>query len=169
MNPLKKAEAWILNKLLRKREIESGVQKRISILMRYCEHGEHKKKIAESHEVGRAVVYQWLGRWNASNAQRQIWHSAYESRQISLGEYEKYITSIFRDAPRSGTPRRFDETTIEKIISLASADPQSLGLPFSRWSEALLQKELVRRKIVKSISTSQIGRFLKKASNSTSS
>jgi putative transposase len=136
--------------------------------MHYYEYGWNKKKIAESHHVGRAVVYQWLKRWEDSGEQRQIWQKAYQDTQISRREYEKYLTSIFRDAPRSGTPRKFDETTIEKIISMAASDPQSLGLPFSRWSEVLLQKELIKRKVVKSISSSQVGRFLKNASNPTS-
>lgn len=162
-------EHSVLKRLKGKREIEAGVQKRVSIVLAYCQSGRNKKKIAEDHHVGRGVVYQWLDRWAEHGEQREIWHKAYECGQVSLGEYEKYLISIFRDAARSGTPRSFDEGTVEKIVSLAASNPESLGLPFSRWSEALLQRELIKRKIVSSISTSQIGRFLKNASHPTPS
>lgn len=168
MSLISSTEQSVLSGLVGKRTIEAGLHKRISILLAYNTN-QNKKKIAEAHDVGRAVVYQWLRKWEEHIEQRQKWQASYEATQIKLPEYEKYLSSVFQDAARSGTPRRFDDQTIEKIVSLAASDPTSLGLPFSRWSEALLQKELIKRKLVKSISTAQIGRFLKKASNPTAS
>jgi putative transposase len=45
---------------------------------------------------------------------------------------------------------------------MACEDPGKFNVPFSHWSPALLQIEVIKLGIVASISVRQIGRFLKK-------
>jgi transposase len=49
------------------------------------------------------------------------------------------------DAPRSGRPRRHDETARGTVIALARTKPQSLGLPFALWTLGRLQQALQER------------------------
>jgi transposase len=49
------------------------------------------------------------------------------------------------DAPRSGRPRRHDETARGTVVALARTKPRSLGLPFALWTLARLQQALQER------------------------
>ena len=114
------------------------------------------------------TLNRWIQRWDERKEDREKWLEWYTLKEIKKREYRSFLLSILQDAPRPGTPPKFTDKTIEKIVGLATSDPGKLGLPFSKWSEELLKKELIKRKIVKTISTSQIGRFLKRSSNQTS-
>lgn len=57
----------------------------------------------------------------------------------------------------------FTEEERAEIIELALIPPKVLGLPFNQWSLHKLKDEVVRRKIVKSISHEQIRQILKQA------
>jgi hypothetical protein len=52
---------------------------------------------------------------------------------------------------------------VTDIIALACEKPSDSGLPVSHWTPAELAREAVRRGIVKSISTRQVERFLKRS------
>jgi transposase len=39
-----------------------------------------------------------------------------------------------QDLPRSGAPRKYDDTTVGVIVATALTDPQTLGLPFNMWT-----------------------------------
>ncbi len=62
-----------------------------------------------------------------------------------------------------GRPRLFDEEQRQAIISLATADPQELGLGFAGWSLQRLRSQLIRRGVVKEISAETIRQELLKA------
>jgi putative transposase len=50
---------------------------------------------------------------------------------------------------------------------MACEDPAKFGLPFSHWTPELLQIEVIKLGIVKSISVRHIGRFLKRKRSTT--
>ncbi len=91
----------------------------------------------------------------------------YERDKLSYNEYKRELKEILSDKPRSGTPPIFTRAQIDQIVTIGSTKPEELGLPFTHWSNELLKQEVVSREIVKSISTRQVGRFLKSAPSST--
>jgi len=155
-------EKEVLLSLQTKRTIDVSLLNRSTIVLQYKFWGKRKTEIKSELNCAVTTINRWLARWEENEALRQSWFALYESQSIDKKAYSELLLSLFSDSPRTGTPCKFKDAIVEKIVALASSDPTSLGLPFTRWSEKLLQIELVNRKIVKSISTSQIGRLLKK-------
>lgn len=157
-----KVEETVLTSIQSKREINSSIQRRSEIILDYSFAEKRKCDIVRSLNIPATTLSKWIKRWKSYESDRSEWYRNYQEGVYSQKEYIDFIKSIFKDKQRPGAPVTFAEETKEKIVALAATDPRSLGLPFSRWSEELLLKELKRRKIVKSISTSHIGRILKK-------
>ena len=155
-------EKEVLLSLQTKRSIEVSLLTRSAIVLYHEFMGKRKTDIKSELSCAATTINRWVDRWKSYESLRTKWFTLYKDQIIDKKAYRDLLLSIFSDSIRTGTPCKFSDTTIEKIVALASTDPISLGLPFTRWSEKLLQIELVNRKIVKSISTSQIGRFLKK-------
>ena len=162
MSSLDLLEKEVLLSFQTKRSIDVSLLNRSSIVLQHEFMGKRKTDIKSELSCAATTINRWLNRWEAYKSVRIIWFTLYNDRAINKKAYSDLLVSLFADSTRTGTPCKFDEMTVEKIMALASIDPTSLGLPFSRWSEKLLQVELINRKIVKSISTSQIGRILKK-------
>jgi len=112
---------------------------------------------AISREVGinRESVIKWRNRY--ASASEEITKTELETPK----KLRSIIEKILSDAPRCGAPSTFTDEQIACIIALACELPESLGLPFSHWSPSLLQKEVINRGIVESISAVHVGRFLK--------
>lgn len=155
-------EELFLSDFQSKREISSSLQRRSEIILQYIFAGKRKCDIVRCLNMPATTLSKWIKRWKSHESNRSEWYANYRDEMYSKKEYIDLVKSIFRDKQRPGAPASFTEVTKEKIVALAATDPRSLDLPFSRWSEVLLQKELKKRKIVKSISTSHIGRILKK-------
>ena len=161
-------ERELLEDLRRKREIPGSLIKRGEVILLFHYESKKKSEILRTIQMSSTTLNRWIQRWNKSKEDREKWLEWYTLKEIKKQEYRSFLLSILQDAARPGTPSKFTDKTIEKIVGLATSDPEKLGLPFSKWSEELLKKELIKRKIVKTISTSQIGRFLKRSSNQTS-
>jgi len=82
--------------------------------------------------------------------------------------YKNQILKILSDSPRSGAPPKFSAEQICQIINVACEVPEELDLPLSHWSLSSLSDEIVKRKIVDSISISQLAVFLKSGEDKTS-
>ena len=161
-------ERDLLEDLRRKREIPVSILKRGEVILLFYYESKKKSEILRSIQMSSTTLNRWIQRWDERKEDREKWLEWYTLKEIKKQEYRSFLLSILQDAPRPGAPSKFRDKTIEKIVGLATSDPGKLGLPFSKWSEELLKKELIKRKIVKTISTSQIGRFLKRSSNQTS-
>ncbi len=79
------------------------------------------------------------------------------------------IEEILADGPRSGAPGKFSAEQIVQIIALACELPQASGYAVSHWSASDLRREILKRRIVESISVRQVGRFLKRGPTQTAS
>lgn len=82
-----------------------------------------------------------------------------ESRQVHAA-LSRTIVDCFRDAPRSGRPRTFSPGEVTSLISIACEDPEDSGRPVTSWTVREVADEAISRKIVRSISISQVRRFL---------
>lgn len=159
----KDLEEEVLISLLLKREISVSLKRRAKIIEFYYHNDKKKSFIKREISITMTSVLRWLSRWSLKEESRSEWYNWYKEGEIKRNEYTELLLSLLRDSPRTGKPKKFKDDQVEKIVGLATTDPISLGLPFSRWSEALLKVELENRGIVESISTAQIGRFLKKS------
>jgi putative transposase len=71
------------------------------------------------------------------------------------------IEGLLSDRPRSGSPGKFTAEQVTQILAVACEEPEASGRPVTHWTPRELADEVVKRKIVESISARQVGRFLK--------
>lgn len=65
------------------------------------------------------------------------------------------------DEERSGAPGKFTAQQWCQIMAMACEPPELSARPISHWTPRELADEAIKRKIVESISTRHVGRFLK--------
>jgi putative transposase len=90
----------------------------------------------------------------------QDWGEAVD--KWDLGVLTEKVLDVLEDRERSGAPSTFTPEQLCQIMAVAIEKPEECGRPISHWSARELADEAKRRKIVPSISTRQVGRFLKK-------
>ena len=79
------------------------------------------------------------------------------------------VRTGLRDLPRRGTPPTFTAEQIVQIIAVACEEPAQSERPISHWTPAELADEVIKRKLVASISPSSVERFLKSGRSQTAS
>lgn len=91
---------------------------------------------------------------------RQVYLSEQYVRQIIERFNEDGLASL---APRygGGRPPEISPEQKAEIVELALMPPPLLGLPFTQWSLPKLKAEVIRRKIVKSISLEWLRQILR--------
>lgn len=105
----------------------------------------------ERHSVGR-----WRKRWSQSvDALLHI-----EMRE-SYAALERAVVDVLQDAHRSGSAGVFSVQQIAEIVSTACEDPRLAGRPVDTWTGREIADEVIKRKIVPSISTSRVNDFLR--------
>ena len=110
----------------------------------------------------RESIAVWRNRWQEN--QEKL--SALEGEKDDKKYYEA-IVEILSDAPRPGAPATFTTEQVCQIMAISCEPPENSGYPVSHWSSTLLKDELIKRKIVESISVTQVGRFLKSGRHKT--
>ena len=73
------------------------------------------------------------------------------------------ILETFKDAPGRGSPGKFTAEQVSQIVAVACESPELSGRPITKGTHRELQDEVIKRKIVPSISVPQIGRYLRQA------
>jgi transposase len=76
-------------------------------------------------------------------------------------ELSQKIKEVLKDEDRPGTPVTFNTHVYCQILGVSLEDPKLSDRPISEWSLTELKGEVEKRGIVKSISRSQLGAFLK--------
>lgn len=140
--------------LSKNRTSPAHLQERASILL-YCAQGKTNIAIMNELYIGKKTISKWRNRW--ANQQDNLLKVDKKEKGIA---YQRHIESLLSDAPRSGAPCKFSAEEICLILNVACESPEE-NLPLSHWSLTSLADELVKRKIVDSISTSQLQVFLK--------
>lgn len=91
--------------------------------------------------------------------------SAIEAKVVSktLPKHELYlgVCRALSDGVRSGCPSKFSAETYCAILAVALELPTKSGHQITHWSLSALKLEIEKRGIVRSISISQLGSFLK--------
>ena len=146
----------ILQELSRSRSASKGiVQRALIILLGF--QGLLNEEIALQVGMNRQQVGVWRQRWRDAWKAMCVWECT-ESHRL-----REAILETLSDAPRPGAPPTFTATQVAQIVALACESPKLSGRPITRWTHRELHDEVLKRKIVESISVAQVGRYLLQA------
>jgi len=151
----------LLSKLNKQESSSQRIARRTSILL-LAETGESNSQIARDLSISLNTVRSWRSRWNTNYEKLLAYESGVETGELKLHIYHKHLLCFLSDIARRGAPKTFTFDQEEQIRALACSDPSEHNLPFNSWTEPLLVSKAIEKKIVLSISTSQVGRILKK-------
>lgn len=116
------------------------------------------RDIAEKVGLHVDQVGLWRRRWQASfDALVSI-----ECRE-STAVLTRSIEQVLTDAPRSGSPGTFTAEQVTQILATACEPPSNSDRPIDNWTHRELTDEIIKRKIVDTISVRQVGRYLEEA------
>jgi transposase len=120
--------------------------------------GLRNEEIADRIGLGRCQVGRWRRRW------ARAW-SALIDRECreSKADLRRAIEALLSDASRPGAPGKFTPEQVTQILAVACEPPEKSGRPITHWTAYELADEVVKRGIVASISTTQVGRYLRQA------
>jgi transposase len=147
----------ILQQIIRSTTASKRLVQRVGVIL-LAFGGALNMAIADKIGLGRRQVGLWRRRWQQSfNALVAI-----ECREPRTA-LRRAIEDVLSDAPRSGSPGTFTAEQVTQILALACEPPSQSGRPIETWTGRELADEAVKRGIVKSISISQVNRYLAEA------
>ncbi len=146
----------VLQELSRSRSVAKGIAQRALILVLGVQ-GLRNEQIAVEVRLIRRQVGLWRRRW------RDAWDSLCVWECTEPHRLREAILEVLSDAPRPGSPGKITAAQVAQILAVACESPKLSGRPITRWTHRELRDEVVKRKIVESISVAQVGRYLKQA------
>lgn len=146
----------ILREFSRSRTESQSVAQRASIIL-FAFEGLFNQDIATQVELERNQVGQWRRRWQAA------WDQLIVLECLETRRLREAIREVLRDAPRSGSPGTFSAEQITLILAVACEPPEKSDRPITHWTRRELADEVVKRRIVTSISESYVGKLLQQA------
>jgi len=153
---LSERQAVLLEEMSRSRtESKCVVQRATMILLGF--QGMPNDEIASQVGINRQQVGVWRRRWRDAWDSLCLWECN-EPHRLREG-----ILEVLSDAPRSGAPATFTAEQVSGIIAIACESPRLSGRPINHWTNRELRDEAVARKIVTTISESQVGHYLRQA------
>ena len=149
-------QSAVLWELSRSHTASKGIVQRAMILV-LAVQGLQNEQIAAEVGLIRRQVGVWRRRWQKAWESLCLWECTETHRLRGA------ILDVLSDAPRSGSPGKITAEQVAQIVAVACESPKLSGRPITRWTHRELRDEVVRRKIVESISIAQVGRYLKQA------
>jgi transposase len=146
----------ILQELSRSRTAAKGIVQRALILV-LGSQGLKNEQIAAEVGLIRRRVGVWRRRW------RDAWDSLCVWECTEPHRLREAILEVLADAPRPGCPGKITAAQVTQILAVACESPKLSGRPITRWTHKELRDEVLKRKIVESISAVQVGRYLRQA------
>jgi hypothetical protein len=131
------------------------VQRATIILRAFA--GLRNEEISREVNLERKQVGIWRKRWQAGWAALCVLECD-KPRQL-----RESIREMLRDSPRAGCKGTFTAEQVTAIIAVACEPPSQSGRPITHWTQREVRDEVVKRKIVPSISVAQVGRYLREA------
>ena len=146
----------VLQELSCSRTVSKGtVQRALSIVQGF--QGKLNQEIALEVGLNRQQVGVWRQRWRNAWESLCVWECAQPHR------LREAMLAVLSDAPRPGAPATFTPEQVTQIVALACESPKLSDRPINRWTHRELRDEVLKRKIVESISVAQVGRYLQQA------
>ena len=143
---LSKKEQDELEQLVRRRNIGQQIALRARIVLS-AGQGESNSAIVRKLQISIGTVQRWRNRW-------------VRSQGISLDDLS--AEDRLEDMPRPGSPPRITADQRCKIEALACEVPENSGRPISQWTAREIADEVIKRKIVDTISGRHAARLLKR-------
>jgi transposase len=141
---LRESEKAYLEKLLRRSSTPQQIAMRAKIILRAAE-GEGHGEISRALGITKYTSRLWRKRW------------------LELSEGEISVEKRLEDSARSGKPATFTLEQLTQLYALACDPPEKYGRPISHWTPRELADELMKQKIVDSISQRHVARLLAEA------
>jgi putative transposase len=138
---LSESEKADLEKLLRRSSTSQQIALRAKIILRAAA-GEGHGEIARALGIAKYTSRLWRNRW------------------LELRDREMSVEEKLEDLARSGKPATFSIEQLTQLYALACDPPEKYGRPISHWTPRELADELIKQKIVESISPRHVGRLL---------
>lgn len=154
----------ILQQIIRRATSPQNLVLRAKIVRAGTEYGRRNTQIGQDLNCSSQTVHTWRHRWIDGWEQLVAIERNGNDQELEAG-----IFAALADQPRSGTPATFTAEDICQIIKVACEDPSLSDRPITEWTPRELADEVVKRKIVTSISATQVGRFLKRGGLETTS
>ena len=120
-------------------------------------NGQLNEEIAPQVGLGRMEVGKWRRRW------QDAWEELTLLECTEPRRLRQAIRDTLRDAPRSGSPGKFTAEQVTQILAVACEPPEKSDRPITHWTVRELTDEVVKRRIVSSISPAQVSRYLHEA------
>lgn len=107
--------------------------------------GKNHREIARELNISRDMARLWRQRW------------------LEATPTARPVAERLADAPRPGGPATFTLEQTLQLFALACENPADSRRPISHWTPKDLADEMVKRKLVESISPRHVGRLLAEA------
>jgi putative transposase len=157
-------QRMILDKISRQSTSSVREVERSKILLCISDGNLSNTKVSAELGLAWSKVQRWRFRWLSGVEKLNLLAEKLETdgkiKEIPY-EMEQKLRELLSDAPRPGTPMKFDAATYCQILAVALESPSLSNRPISEWSLTELTDEVHKRGIVTSISRSQVGSFLK--------
>lgn len=154
----------IIESLAKSKAKEYRLVSRAQMILELAD-GANNKEVARLARTNRHSVRLWRQRWIEASPQL----TRAEQEGVAQQHLDPFIEQILSDLDRRGAPPKFTPEQIVQIVAVACERPAESGRPISHWTPRELAEEVMTRKIVASISTRSVGRFLKGSGVTTTS
>lgn len=143
---LSEIERQGLEKLVKRHQVGQQMALRAGIVLAAA-CGETNEGIAQENKISSETVRLWRNRW-------------VKLQDISLDDLS--LEDRLQDAPRPGAPAQITADQRCRIEALACEKPEESERPITHWSVREIAEEVMKRKIVESISPRHAARLLKR-------
>ena len=157
-----KAQQEILENISRRSTADYREVQRAKIILVLAQNSLSNAQAANKLKTSASItVRKWRYRWlsyedvfaDIENAGKESWKKDLENK----------IKESLKDIQRPGSPSTFTPEQYCQILKVSLEDPGDSNRPVTHWSSRELADEVIKRGIVKSISSTQIKRFLKRS------
>jgi transposase len=146
----------LLQEFSRSRTHSKSVVQRATIILLGLQ-GLLNEDIALQVGQNRQQVGVWRQRW------RDAWSCLCVWERNEPHRLREAMLDVLADSPRPGCPAKFTAEQVTRIIALGCESPKLSGRPINHWTVSELHSEVIKRKIVETISRAQVGRILQQA------
>jgi putative transposase len=143
---LNDTERQALQQLVRRHHVRQQIAVRARIVLAAAD-GQSNAAIARQLDTTLDMVRLWRRRW-------------VELQPIALEDVT--VEERLEDLPRPGAPTRITPEQVCQITALACEAPEDSARPITQWTARELADEIIRRKIVTTISPRHAARLLKR-------
>ena len=154
---LRPRQKEILEQIARSRTNRSDHRQRAKFIS-LCGQGFSNSRAGQQVDMKRQQASLWRKRWLDNQDKLVAIETADNTPSNSL---LKGIEEVLSDLPGRGAKPTFSAKQVAQILTVACEDPQESDLPLSHWTLEALKREVIKREIVESISTSRLQVFLK--------